>query len=254
VQLGPLRILEPATALSALSIASEVPAGSGGAGRGDHPLITLPSLPAGRYRLRPQLRGPGGWIMIGIGQDQFSLWSAPLPPSGTPIDIDLPVNVRALIVRGDEEARRSVAAIAVEPLSLMPASARLTSQVARRAVKYQDAVVYFLDEGCFPEPEAFWVGGARQGTLVVQPAAPGRPVTVLIRNAPVDNTVTLSSGAWREELKVAPGEERHIQIPLAAGRSAALVTVSSAAGFRPSALDPKSRDGRFLGAWVKLQE
>jgi hypothetical protein len=32
------------------------------------------------------------------------------------------------------------------------------------------------------------------------------------------------------------------------------VTAASASGFRPSELDPKSRDARFLGAWVKIQE
>jgi hypothetical protein len=254
VQLGPPRVLDRATVLSTLDISSEVPVARPGAGRSDQPLMSLPSLPAGRYRVRPRLRGPGGWLMIGVGPDQFSLWSAPLPTSGTPIDVELPVNVRALIVRGDEEARRSVAAISVEPVALTPPSAQLTTQVARRAVKYPGATVYFLDEGCFPEPDAFWIGGARQGTLAVQPAGTGRAISLLVRNAPVENTVTVTSGQWREELKLMPGEERQVQVPLGPGRTAALVTAASASGFRPSELDPKSRDARFLGAWVKIQE
>jgi hypothetical protein len=253
--LEPPRRLDRDRVLSMLYIAASVPAGSrAGPGRNDQPLVTLPSLPAGRYRVRPRLRGPGGWLMLGVGQDQFSFWSAATPPSGTPIDIDLPVDVRALVVRGDEEARRAIAAIVVEPVSLVPAASRLTDRVARRALAYARATVFFLDEGCFPEPEAFWIGGARQGTFVLQPSSPGAAVAMQVRNAPVENTITLASGQWRETMTLAPGEERRVEIPLAPGQSAALVTASSASGFRPSEHDPKSRDERFLGAWVKVSD
>ena len=46
--------------------------------RSDQPLVTLPWLPAGHYRIRPRTRGPGGWMMLGIAQDQFSIWSGPI--------------------------------------------------------------------------------------------------------------------------------------------------------------------------------
>jgi hypothetical protein len=41
-------------------------------------------------------------------------------------------------------------------------------------------------------------------------------------------------------------------VPIDPTRGAALLTVSTTAGFRPSALDPNSRDDRFLGLWIKV--
>ena len=252
MQLEPPRILDRAEMLAGLHIASDTAPSRAGQGRGDQPLVTLPSLPAGHYRIRPRVRGQGGWLMLGVAPDQFSLWSAPMPAGSAPIEIDLPVDVRALIVRGDEETRRAMSAVIVEPVSLVAADARVTDLVARRAVKYGDAIVFFLDEGCFPEPEAFWLGGARQGTFVVQSATARTSVPIQLRNAPVENTVTLVSGQWRESLTLAPGEERRIEIPLLSGRTSALVTASSTSGFRPSEHDRASRDDRFLGAWMKV--
>ena len=91
--------------------------------------------------------------MIGIGQDQFALRSEALTWPAPPIEIEFPVDVRALIVRGDEDARRAVRRVVVEPLSIVPARARLTDLVARRAVRYGASSVFFLDDRSFPEPE-----------------------------------------------------------------------------------------------------
>ena len=221
--------------------------------RSDQPLVTLPWLPAGHYRIRPRTRGPGGWMMLGIAQDQFSIWSGPIPAGGA-IEIDLPVDVRALVVRADEDGRRAIASVVIEPGTLVSGEARLTDRIARRAVTYGAATVFFLDDACFPEPDAFWVGGARSGTFVLQPQRPGASVPIQLRNAPVENTMTLTSGQWRETLTLAAGEERRLDVPIAPGQPAALVTVSSTSGFRPSEHDPKSRDERFLGVWVKVSE
>jgi hypothetical protein len=72
-----------------------------------------------------------------------------------------------------------------------------------------------------------------------------------LRNAPVDNRVTLESGQWREELTLGPGEERLVRVPLGPGQRAGMVTATTTAGFRPSASNPDSRDDRFLGVWIK---
>ena len=111
--------------------------------------------------------------------------------------------------------------------------------------------MFFLDERSFAEPEGFWIGGSRQSAFVVQPDRPQSSVDLTLRNAPVENRLTLASGQWREELTLAPGEERHVQVPLGPGQRAALVTATTTAGFRPSASTPDSRDDRFLGVWVK---
>ena len=61
------------------------------------------------------------------------------------------------------------------------------------------------------------------------------------------------SKAKNPTLALVPGEERRIQVPIDHQRGAALVTIAASAGFRPSAVDPKSRDDRFLGVYVKVQ-
>jgi hypothetical protein len=223
----------------------------GGAGANDRPLYQVAAVPAGRYRLQPRGAAATGWMMVGIGRDQFSLISGPLTNPPQSIELDFPVDVRAIVVRGDEQARRSVRGLTIEPVSVIPAVSRLSTDYARRAVRYGNTTVYFLDDRSFPEPEAFWVGGQRTSTMVLQPDA-ADSVTLLLRNAPVDNAVTFESASWRDAMSLAPGEERRVHVPVDRQRGAALLTVTSSAGFRPSAVDPKSRDDRFLGVYVKL--
>jgi hypothetical protein len=220
-------------------------------GRTDPTVAVLPAIPAGRYRVRLEGGGTGGWLMLGIGQDQFALRSEALTWPAVPIEIDFPVDVHALIIRGDEDARRGVRRVVIEPLSVVPASARLTDLVARRAVRYESASVFFLDDRSFAEPEGFWVGGSRQSTFVLRADRPQPSIDLLLRNAPVANRFTLESGQWREDLTLAPGEERHVQVPLGPGQGAVLVTATSTSGFRPSTSTADSRDDRFLGVWLK---
>jgi hypothetical protein len=190
--------------------------------------------------------------MIGIGRDQFSLHSAALSAPPEPVLVDFPVDVRAIVVRGDEQARRSIRALTIEPQFVVAPAARLSTEPARRAVRYRSATAFFLDDRSFPEPEAFWVGGGRTSGIVFQPDDPASACTALFRNAPIDNRVVIQSGAWRLAVQLGPGEERRVSLPLDAARRATLFTISSSAGFRPSAVDPKSRDDRFLGVWIRM--
>ncbi len=135
----------------------------------------------------------------------------------------------------------------------MPRGARLSGEVAQRAVRYGTSTLYFLDDRSFPEPEAFWMGGARSSSIVLQPDAPRAIAVLHLRNAPVANRVRIQAGSWREELPLGPGEERLVQLPLDIQRGATLVTVTASTGFRPSAVDSKSRDHRFLGVWIKVE-
>jgi hypothetical protein len=219
------------------------------------PLFALPSLPAGEYRLTPVSDDPRGWLMVGITRDPrdpFALKTVQLPMS--PITLRFPVSLRSLVVRGDEDAWRTVRGLIIEPVVVEPRGSRLTADLARRAVRYGTVTTYFLDDRSFPEPQAFWIGGARDGTVVLQPDAPGATQTLLLRNAPVDNRIVLQAGGWTRVLQMAPGEEQRVQVPIEAAHGASLLRIEAGSGFRPSEREPASRDQRFLGVWVKVEE
>lgn len=261
----------------------------------DRPLFMLPEIPAGSYALHVETGpNPSGQIEVGIARDGFALRSLDLasavsgptkvgpyvvpgagPSPSAPLragqlgpdmaggvatlGIEFPVNVRAIIARGDEPARASVTRVALVPRALVEPSHRATDQVARQAVRYPAGTAYFFDDDAFPEPDAFWVRGGRMAVVAIDvpgtPTAGGRRVGVLfLRNAPVENQVTLDAGAWREELTFEPGEERRVDVPLATDRSATLVRIAAASGFRPVERDPSNRDSRFLGVWVQIRD
>ena len=99
--------------------------------------------------------------------------------------------------------------------------------------------MFFLDDRSFAEPEGFWVGGSRQSAFVVQPDRPQSSVELHLRNAPIENRVTLASGQWQEVLTLAPGEERRVQVPIAPGQPAGLVTATTSNGFPPVGIDAR---------------
>jgi hypothetical protein len=156
------------------------------------------------------------------------------------------------MVRVDEEARRNIHGLTLEPIRLVPPAHRLSDGGARRAVQYVGAIVYFLDDRSFPEPEAFWIGGKRDSTIVLQPDVPQAAAALLVRNGAAENTLIVQAAGWRDTIQLAPGEERRIEAPLDTERRATLVRFTTSAGFTPSNVDPKSRDSRFLGVWVKV--
>lgn len=250
LQIAPPAMLDRRGILSAVKIWARPQNGrGGGANADDRPLLVLRGVPAGQYHIRPRTRAAGGSLIVGVGVDQFALRTQALEASREPLLVDLPVQVRALVVRGDERARQVVRRIDVEPVSLRAPAEVPSSEFARHAVRYGAASVFFVDERSYPEPEAFWVAGGGASSVVVQPDTGVKVVPLLLRNAPVVNDVVVTSGAWRREMRLAPGDERRLDVPLAA--DAALIRFHLSSGFRPSEVDPESRDDRFLGLWVR---
>jgi hypothetical protein len=188
-------------------------------------------------------------LYIGIGRDPRPIDSGEADSTMT---LRLPVDVTAVLIRGDDAARRNVRGLVIEPVSLVSPVDRLTDDFATAVMKYGETTVFFLDRSSFPEPEAFWVGGGRDASLVLAPATPSPSAPLLLRNAPVENRVMIQSDAWREELRLQPGEERRLDVPLDARRGSSLIRFTVSSGFRPSDIDATSADHRFLGVWVKL--
>jgi hypothetical protein len=239
----------------AWSMSLEVPvsirAGRGGPRPLNRPLAVFPGVPAGSYVLQVKRRGgQDGWVMAGVGNDQFAIVTQPIAAFDGGVRLDLPVDVRAINVRSDEGARDQLEAISLRPVSM--AALRLTPDVARRAVRYGSSVVYFLDDRAFPEPSGFWVGGARDTTLAIHADRPARAAALVVRNGAADNHVLFESGAWRGDIALKPGEERTLAVPLDKSGSA-LLRIRSEAGFRPSEIDGRNKDTRVLGVFVRLE-
>jgi hypothetical protein len=74
----------------------------------------------------------------------------------------------------------------------------------------------------------------------------------LLRNGAAENAVLITTGEWHRELKLQPGEETRLALPLATGGVSTRIRFRTSAGFVPLAVDPHSRDNRYLGVWVKV--
>jgi hypothetical protein len=221
----------------------------GGGGRLNRAVAAFPAVPAGSYMLTVKRQGSAdGWIMVGIGNDQFAIATQPIAAFDGGVRIDLPLPVRALLVRADEGAREQLLSVELRPL---PREADpISRDTARRAVRYDGGTAFFVDDRSFPEPSGFWIAGARQSSVAVRPDRRG-PIPLVLRNGALDNRVSIESGTWRDEFALRAGEEYRINVPIDAS-GAALVRIRSAAGFRPSEIDPNSRDTRFLGVFVQM--
>lgn len=233
----------------------------------DGQIVALPGpIPAGTYELQPATGRasspsapqhepgppPEGQLSVGIGREFVPLWRHPLDGRGT-LTLDFPVDVRAIVLRGDEQAARTVSNATISPRAVTRADRLPARGFARQAVRYGETTVYFMDDGAFAEPQAFWVRGRNRASIVLHPAVARRTAPLFLRNAPVPNTLTIEAGRWREELALGPGEERRIEIPFDRARGAMLVRFASADGFRPSERSPSSGDHRFLGVWVRVE-
>jgi hypothetical protein len=123
---------------------------------------------------------------------------------------------------------------------------------AGHGARYGSAAVYALTGTVWVEPGGMWIGGAGEAGFVIRPDEPGA-IHLFLRNGPVTNVVTLASDSWRQEVRLQAGEERVVDVPTDRRRLAASLQVMSAQGFRPSEVNPKTDDDRFLGVWIATQ-
>jgi hypothetical protein len=145
------------------------------------------------------------------------------------------------------------------PQRLTTPAQRLTDDVATSAGRYGTTVVYelaqsvvFGEPGIYFESPGFWVTGGREAAMVFASASGQRIQRLLVRNGAAANQVSLSSGVWRQEFPMGPGQETTVDVPLASAE-ASVVRVRTSSGFRPSAVDPRSQDQRFLGCWIEIK-
>jgi hypothetical protein len=162
------------------------------------------------------------------------------------------------LLRHYDPARRQIA-LRFPPLTRVPQAdvppslTVATDGLDRDHVKrYSRAQIFLVDGAAYMEPSGAWVPGRDDAMFVLEPD-PGTPLRLFVRNTPVENHVTFVSGAWRQEMTLAPREERLIDVPVDAGRMRAVLHVTSAAGARPVDMEPRSTDRRLLGCWIEIR-
>ena len=118
--------------------------------------------------------------------------------------------------------------------------------------RYGRALVFLIDGTAYMEPSGAWVPGRDDAMFLIEPD-PGAPIRLFLRNIPLENRVTLVSGAWRQEMALSPREERAIDLPSEPGQPRVVLHVTSAAGARPVDVEPGSTDRRLLGCWIGIR-
>ncbi len=160
----------------------------------------------------------------------------------------LPVAVRSLVVDANGAALRSVSSARLQPVA-SPVSFEPVAGSARRAVRYATADVFFLDDNAYPEPTGMWIAGGRLARTVI--AHDGPRLTLLLRNAPVENVVTIDVDGNRQDVTLAPREERELTIDRRQSGPYSTLRVTARTGFRPSQVEPGNKDLRYLGCWLE---
>jgi hypothetical protein len=213
-------------------------------------LASIRALPAGVYVLtfRGSLGAPAS-VYAGQDDEPFAFVHG---VSVERLDVNLPVPVRALMVRAPSSA--GVSALEMRPyragpfaLSKDPAYRR----VAHHAAAYGHVTVFFLDDRTSPEQDGFWIWGAREGLVMFRPMG---KLEVTLRNGPVRNEVTIRAGDQEQHVALEPDEQRSVSLPTANMDAAYIASIRTSAGFRPSDFDPHSQDRRYLGVYVVMPE
>jgi hypothetical protein len=228
--------------------------GAGSKEPGLHTLLSVPELPPGSYEVHVTPLSASGTLQIRIGDTALPLWTGSADGAGPGTigpAIRLPVPVRSLVVEGDEPAHRTVSEVALgpqradrlfEPRGAVPGS-------AYRAVRYGSAQVFFMDADPYPEAAGFWVQSARTARIVV--LGTGRNF-LFLRNAPIDNTITVDIAGERRDIPLRADEETSVTLQTN-GDLGVVVTIGAAKGVRPSERDPANGDGRYLGCWIEIR-
>ena len=139
-----------------------------------------------------------------------------------------------------------------EPPKLFLVEPRPSSIVALKTLSRDGLRFHALDDEADPDPEGFWVRKGSRASFALEAETPGlREASIRIANGGVPNVASVDAGPLRERFRLEPWEEREIPLPLDA--EVRTFSVESESGFRPSELDPASRDRRELGVLVRAR-
>jgi hypothetical protein len=220
------------------------------------PLMFLTHTPAAIYQIEGiAVHAPSGRLRVAVDRQSppLEVWDVASFGTRWQRTIAVATAVATLRVDVDSDARASIVELSVRAIAVPGSHDRPGgSEEARRGARYGPDKLFLLSGRSYLEPEGVWVGGPGNTDFVVTPDS-GLPIQLFVRNAPTSNRVTLTSGAWRLELVLRPGEERLIGVPVGAGAPGTRLSIANSAGARPMDFAPPSRDARSLGCWIELR-
>jgi len=217
-------------------------------------ILSLPRLPAGRFRLWADLADGAGLadvgLLVGRGDAPIETWRLARTSAGAAgPEFALPVGVSPVAVRWTGGDPVPVRASWLQRIRGPEPADGLTALHSRSAGRYGRVTVFAVG-GVYLEPEGLWTAGDATGELVVR-AAPGDEDAGFVMSAgPVETPVEITAGTFAIRTTLAPGERRELRIPARGGR-AVLVRIHARQGFRPASVDRSSPDVRLLG--VRLE-
>jgi hypothetical protein len=220
--------------------------------------VDLPALPPGRYRLEARARTAiPAPLTVRIGPAHLPAavldLSSPGPDGGgAALDLTFPVAVPNWAVSQPGGRVVPPVDLRIRPLTLLRPPVGMTAP-ARQVVAYGPWLAFFLDDGAYVEPDGFWVRPGHEVALVVGQPDASHGLRLSIRNVPLVNRVTVTSGKWHDELRLEPGAEREVVLPPPGPLRATVLRLRADRGGRPSQFDPGNHDQRELGAWIAFR-
>jgi hypothetical protein len=215
----------------------------------------LAHLPAGVYELRGRTIGPAtGHVRIKTDRVSGPIadWDVASLEADWTRQVSIPVAVSGLQIEVDAAGRKAVRDVSIRAVSLQGVKETAEAREARRAARYGPSTVYLLAGDAWVEPGGTWIGGRSNAEFAIATDARA-PLQLLVRNGPIENSVTLASAAWQERLLLNAGEERLVNVPFDGRDRTTPLTVAAANGFRPADVDPGSEDRRLLGVWIETR-
>lgn len=221
------------------------------------------SLPAGHYRVvvtwadrDPLPARAGSTIALQVGRigAPLTTWTVTPAPRGTWSEsFWLPVDAGFVGFRGSSEIERSIAAIRVEPVSVVDAGVRVETPQVLAAAAYGPFTVLLHDGLMYTETQGFWTPGGRsaQVTLACEGGCT-HGVTLKIHSGKIKNVLHLATHGWSRDVPLDGETPVEVDVPAPADGGVILLDTRTDTGFAPIDVDPSIRDRRYLGAWVEV--
>jgi hypothetical protein len=221
--------------------------------RADPPLASVSDAPAATYTIEATLTGDARRIGAGLDLLPAPMWTWDVSGIRGPWRETVTLPNDAHVFRVDADAPSG----AVQNLSIraerrLASHERVTNRPGWRAARYGRATVFLLDGRAWIETGGSWIVGASYAEFAVVRDS-GAPLQLFVRNAAVENIVTLDADAWHETLTLKPREERTLTIPIVPQRPGVVLRVAASTGTRPADVEEGNRDKRFLGCWIETR-